>query len=82
VSSAGPVHLGNQVLAINGAAYDTDVLKEAIPSSAVAKSPIELIVKSANRLRIVTLDYHDGLRYPHQERDTSIPARLHDILAA
>ena len=32
MSSAGPVHLGNQVLAINGAAYDTDVLKEAIPA--------------------------------------------------
>jgi hypothetical protein len=28
------------------------------------------------------MDYHDGLRYPHLERDASQPARLDQILAA
>jgi predicted metalloprotease with PDZ domain len=69
------------ILAINGAAYDVDVLKDAIRSAKSTKLPIELIVKTGNRFRVLTLDYHDGLRYPHLEREPSVPARLDDILA-
>jgi predicted metalloprotease with PDZ domain len=70
------------ILAINGAAYNADVLKDAIRSAKTTKLPIELIVKTGDRFRVLTLDYHDGLRYPHLERDPSAPARLDDILAA
>jgi len=28
------------------------------------------------------VDYHGGLRYPHLERASGVPARLDDILAA
>jgi predicted metalloprotease with PDZ domain len=70
------------ILAINGAAYSVDVLKDAIRSAKTTKLPIELIVKTGDRFRVVSLDYHDGLRYPHLERDSSVPARLDDILAA
>jgi predicted metalloprotease with PDZ domain len=69
------------ILAINGAAYDVDVLKDAIRSAKSTKLPIELIVKTGDRFRVLTLDYHDGLRYPHLEREPSVPARLDDILA-
>jgi len=31
---------------------------------------------------VANLDDHDGLRYPHLERDTAEPARLDEILAA
>jgi predicted metalloprotease with PDZ domain len=70
------------ILAINGAAYSVDVLKDAIRSAKTTKLPIELIVKTGDRFRVLSLDYHDGLRYPHLERDSSVPARLDDILAA
>jgi predicted metalloprotease with PDZ domain len=70
------------ILAINGAAYDVDVLKDAIRSSKTTKQPIQLIVKTGDRFQVLSLDYHDGLRYPHLERDPSAPARLEDILAA
>src|SRR5580700_8674728 len=74
---------GDQILAINGIAYDADVLKDAIRAAAAdAKTPIELILKSGDRFKVARVDYHDGLRYPHLERDTSQPARLDDILAA
>jgi predicted metalloprotease with PDZ domain len=73
---------GSVILAINGAAYSVDVLKDAIRSAKTTKLPIELIVKNGDRFRVLTLDYHDGLRYPHLERDPSAPARLDDILAA
>jgi predicted metalloprotease with PDZ domain len=69
------------ILAINGAAYDVDVLKDAIRSAKGTKLPIELIVKTGDRFRVAVLDYHEGLRYPHLERDTSVPtAPLDDIL--
>jgi predicted metalloprotease with PDZ domain len=70
------------ILAINGAAYNADVLKDAIRSAKTTKLPIELIVKSGDRYRVLALDYHEGLRYPHLEREASAPARLDDILAA
>jgi predicted metalloprotease with PDZ domain len=71
------------ILAINGAAYDVDVLKDAIRSAKGTKLPIELIVKTGDRFRVAALDYHEGLRYPHLERDTSVPAaRIDDIYTA
>jgi predicted metalloprotease with PDZ domain len=73
---------GFQIIAVNGLAYTADVLKEAITSAKGTNAPIELIAKNGSRFRIVQIDYHDGLRYPHLERDISQPARLDDILAA
>jgi len=72
---------GMQILAINGIAYDADVLKDAITEAKGTRAPIELIIKNADRYLVVSIDYHDGLRYPHLERDASVPARLDDILA-
>ena len=71
-----------QILAVNGAAYSAEVLKDAIRSAKGTALPIELIVKTGDRYRVVAIDYHDGLRYPHLERDAAVPARLDDILAA
>jgi predicted metalloprotease with PDZ domain len=73
---------GAQILAINGIAYDADVLKDAIRAAHGKTAPIELIVKIGDRYLVANLDYHDGLRYPHLERDSAEPARLDDILAA
>jgi predicted metalloprotease with PDZ domain len=73
---------GAQILAINGVAYDADVLKDAIRAAHGRKEPIELIVKVGDRFMVANLDYHEGLRYPHLERDTTEPARLDEILAA
>ena len=71
-----------QILAINGVAYSPDVLRDAIRSAQGTQPAIELIVKSGDRYLVASLDYHDGLRYPHLERDPSGPARLDDIMAA
>ena len=70
------------ILAIDGIAYDADVLKDAIRSAKDTQRPIELIVKTGDRFRVVSVDYHEGLRYPHLERDASMPARLDDIYTA
>lgn len=73
---------GAQILAINGIAYDADVLKDAIRAAHGSKEPIQLIVKIGDRYLVADLDYHDGLRYPHLERDSAQPARLDEILTA
>jgi predicted metalloprotease with PDZ domain len=73
---------GGQILAINGVAYDPDVLKDAIRAAHSRQQPIELIIKTGDRFMVANLDYHEGLRYPHLERDTAQPARLDEILSA
>ena len=74
--------VGTQIIAVNGAAFDIDRLKRAIKDAKQNASAIELLVKNGDRFRTVALDYHDGLRYPHLERDGSMPARLDQILTA
>jgi predicted metalloprotease with PDZ domain len=71
-----------QIIAVNGIVYSTDVLTDAIRAAKVARSPIELVVKMGNRVRVLHLEYYDGLRYRHLERDPAVPPRLDDILAA
>ena len=46
----------------------------------IASAAIELLVKNGDRFRTVKIDYHDGLRYPHLEREENTPARLDQIL--
>jgi predicted metalloprotease with PDZ domain len=71
-----------QILAVNGIAYTADVLKDAIREAKDGTAPIELIVRNGDRYRVAGLDYHGGLRYPHLQRDESVPARLDRILSA
>jgi predicted metalloprotease with PDZ domain len=73
---------GAQILAVNGLAYSSDLLKDAIRSAKGGHSPIELMIRTGDVFKVVDLDYHEGLRYPHLVRDESVPARLDDILTA
>jgi predicted metalloprotease with PDZ domain len=77
----GGLTMGTQIIAVDGIAFDSDRLKATVQDARQSGAAIELLVKSGNRFRSVKLDYHDGLRYPHLERDGSAPARLDQILA-
>ncbi len=72
--------IGTQIVAVGGIAFDSDKIKAAITSAKDGGTAIELLVKNSDRFSTVRIDYHDGLRYPRLERDTSVPARLDDIL--
>jgi predicted metalloprotease with PDZ domain len=74
--------IGSKVLAVNGIEYDPDQLKQAVTAAKTSSEPIELIVKDQDRFRVIKVDWHGGLRYPHLVRDAAQPARLDDILAA
>jgi predicted metalloprotease with PDZ domain len=70
----------NQIVAVNDVAFDPDRFKEVIKAAQHSTTATRLIVREGDRFRTVTLDYHDGLRYPHLERDADKPALLDAIL--
>jgi predicted metalloprotease with PDZ domain len=72
--------VGTQIIAVNGIALDADQLKSAVKDANKTKAAIELLVKNGDRYRTVKIDYHDGLRYPHLEREGSAAASLDQIL--
>ncbi len=74
--------VGAQVVAVNGETYSADRIKRAITAAKDGTSPIELIVKTGERYRVVRLAWIGGLRYPHLERIEGTPDRLGDILTA
>ena len=73
---------GTQVIAVNGMAYDGEVLEEAIKAAKTDTAPIELMVKEFDRYRTVKIDYHGGLRHPHLQRIEGKPDYLTPILTA
>ena len=71
---------GMKIIAVNGRAYNAEILRDAIRAAKGASGPIELIVQNGEYYRTVRLDYHDGLKYAHLERDPARPDLLSEIL--
>ena len=57
--------VGDTIVAVNGLAYSDERLKAAVTEAKGSKAPIVLLVKAGEEVRSVSIDYHDGLRYPH-----------------
>jgi hypothetical protein len=57
-----------KIVAVNGRRFSADELKRAIAGSKDTKTPMEFIVDNASYFKVVDVDYHGGLRYPHLER--------------
>ncbi len=72
---------GQQIVAVNGRQFSPAVLNAAITDAKATTTPLELIVINTGYYRIVHIDYHGGLRYPHLERVTGSPDVLAGILA-
>jgi predicted metalloprotease with PDZ domain len=73
---------GDRIIAVNGLPYADDTLADAIRDAEKTPAPILLIVKTADRFKVVSIDWTGGLRYPHLERDPARPDLLDAILAA
>jgi predicted metalloprotease with PDZ domain len=73
--------IGAKVLAVNGVAFDTDRLKEAIGDAKRKGTPLALLVKTGDRFKTVDIDYRGGLRYPRLERIEGTPDLLSAIYA-
>jgi predicted metalloprotease with PDZ domain len=71
---------GNRLIAVNGRTWSADVLKTAV-TEAKSTGRVELLVRSEDRFRTVSVPWTGGLRYPRLERIPGAPDRLGDILA-
>ena len=72
---------GMQIIAVNNRQYSASLLGDAITAAKGTTSPIELLVANTGSYKIVKLDYHDGLRFPHLERVQGTPDYLDEIVA-
>ncbi|HEY3988951.1 MAG TPA: M61 family peptidase [Acidobacteriaceae bacterium] len=69
-----------KIVAVNDIGYSDDGLKDALKQAKGTSDPIEFIVSNDNHFRALKMDYHDGEKYPHLERDASAPDLIDDIL--
>jgi predicted metalloprotease with PDZ domain len=70
---------GMKITAVDGHQFATDGLKDAIDEAKSSSSPIALIVANGVDVQPYQIDYHDGLRYPHLERNNDAPDYLTEI---
>ena len=80
VSDKAGLGPGMQMVAVNGRQYTASLLSDAITTAKDSKDPIELILVNTGYYKVVKIDYHDGLRFPHLERIQGTPDRLDDIV--
>jgi predicted metalloprotease with PDZ domain len=71
---------GMKIITVNGRAWSSDVLHEAITAAKSSTTPIELVVENGSFTAAYKLNYHGGERYPHLERDPTKPDVLADVI--
>jgi predicted metalloprotease with PDZ domain len=77
VAGIGP---GMKLVAVNGRAFSTDVLRDAMQAGKTNSEPLELLIENTEYYKTYKLDYHGGEKYPHLVRDDSKPDLLSDII--
>jgi predicted metalloprotease with PDZ domain len=71
---------GMRIVAVNGEQYSPDKLREAIGNAKTVLNPIQFIVANGAQFKSMSMEYHDGLKFPHIERDGAKPDYLGEIL--
>jgi predicted metalloprotease with PDZ domain len=71
---------GMRIVAVNGRKFDGERLVTALRAAVNDKAPIQLLIENTEYFKTVSLDYHDGPRYPHLVRDSSKPDLLSDTI--
>jgi predicted metalloprotease with PDZ domain len=71
---------GSRIVAVNGRAYSTPRLRDAVKASSKATTPMTLIVQNGEFFTTASIDYHGGERYPHLERTTGKPDWMETLI--
>jgi predicted metalloprotease with PDZ domain len=71
---------GMKVVGVNRHAFSIEAVREAIREAKRSRTAIELLVQNGGSLKVHSIDYHEGERYPHLERDPSRPDLLAQII--
>src|SRR5277367_2432260 len=71
---------GMKVIGVNGRVFTPEVLEDAIKAAGSSAQPITLLVVNDDYYRTCTIEYRDGERYPHLERDAAKPDYLDELI--
>jgi predicted metalloprotease with PDZ domain len=69
-----------RIIAVNGRQFSTTELHHAVADSAKSTSPIQLLIRDGEYYKTLSLDYHEGEKYPHLVRDKSKPDLIGEII--
>jgi predicted metalloprotease with PDZ domain len=72
---------GMHILAVDNQEFSADVFEYAVKKAQRSSASISLITSQTGWFQTLSLDYHDGIRYPHLERIEGIPDMLAAIMA-
>ncbi len=81
-AAAAGIAPGMKLIAVNGRRWSPEILHEAIQAAKGTSKPIELLVENEEFFKTYALEYHDGERYPHLERNPAQPDVLTEIVRA
>ena len=70
---------GMMLIAVNGRKFSREVWHDLLQATKSASGPLELLVENTEYYKTYSLNYHEGEKYPHLERDASKPDLLSDI---
>ncbi len=73
---------GMKVLAVDGHKFSKNAWREALKAAKTSSVPMEVLVENTDYIRTFKIDYHDGEKFPHLERDASKPDLLSEIYTA
>ena len=71
---------GAHIVAVNGRAYSTARLRDALKASSKTTTPMTLIVQNGEFFTTASIDYHGGEKYPHLERTTGKPDWMETLI--
>lgn len=71
---------GMKVVAVNGRAFSPKAMREALKLGKGGNQPLELLIKNGEYYRTFKLNYNQGEKYAHLERDSSKPDLLSEII--
>jgi predicted metalloprotease with PDZ domain len=71
---------GMEIVAVNGRQFSGELLRNAIADAKGSGAAIELIVSNTGYYKVVHIDYHEGLKYPHLKAVAGAPDLLGDII--
>jgi predicted metalloprotease with PDZ domain len=72
---------GETIVAVNGRSFDESGLEDAVRAAQHSNAPISLIVTQNGWYQTLSVNYHDGIRYPHLQRIPGTTDMLAQIMA-
>ena len=71
---------GMRIQAVNGRGWSLETMRRAVANSEKNSKPLKLLIGNGDFMEMYTLDYHNGLRYPHLQRQSGINDYLDEII--